>query len=268
MSLTLASIHIYPIKSLGGFEVSEAKLTDRGLEHDRRWMLVDEEGMFISQREVPALACLHTSPNGVGIEVTDVRNEEQIIIPWKIDHGDRSRAQVWSDKITLLHYAEADEWFSDRLNSRIRLMHLPDSTKRRTDGRYASSLNSLSDGFPYLIASQASLDDLNERLLNEGKQPVGMERFRPNLVIAGGEAFQEDQWREISIGTVPFSLVKPCARCVIVTIDQTTGALGKEPLRTLATYRSRRNKIYFAMNAVARGEGVLSVGDPITIHQE
>jgi uncharacterized protein YcbX len=115
----------------------------------------------------------------------------------------------------------------------------------------------LSDGFPYLIISQASLEDLNGRL----KEPVGMERFRPNLVIAGGAAFQEDGWRSVRIGTARFDLVKPCGRCIIITTDQRTSERDKEPLRTLATYRSKVNKVLFGMNAVGDAEGTVRVGD-------
>ncbi len=269
MTLSLASIHIHPIKSLGGFSIEEARITDRGLEGDRRWMLVDETGVFITQREVPELACLHTSPSHGGFTVTDLRNGRSIEIPWKIDQGEEIRVEVWSDKVAALHQADFDQWFSEALDRKVRLVFMPDQSKRRTDGRYAKSLNSFSDGFPYLIVSQLSLDDLNEKLARSGSPveevKVPMDRFRPNLVIAGGEAFQEDNWRSIAIGEVGFDLVKPCARCVIVTTDQQTGKREKEPLRTLSTYRKKGNNVLFAMNAVARGEGKIRCGDPIEV---
>jgi uncharacterized protein YcbX len=260
-TLTLASIHIHPIKSLGGYPVSEARLTDRGLEHDRRWMLVNAEGVFVTQRELPAMACLHTAPRADGFRVTDTRDGSTLDLPWTMAATGTRMASVWSDRVRTetLHPAWS-AWFSERLGAPLALVHMPDSTKRRTDGRYADGLTSLSDGFPYLIASQASLDDLNARL----KEAVGMERFRPNLVIAGGDAFQEDGWRTIHIGAARFDLVKPCARCAVVTTDQRTGERGREPLRTLASYRSTSNKVRFGMNAVGDPAGVVRVGDPVT----
>jgi uncharacterized protein YcbX len=261
MSLTLRSIHVHPVKSLGGFAVEEARLTDRGLEHDRRWMLVDEGGRFLSQRELAAMACLHCGPTADGFRVSDVRNGDRIELPCSIIGGVRHPVTVWDDPVeALLGDHTWNRWFSKRLGRDVQLVYMPDSSERPTDAQYANGLTSLSDGFPFLIVSQASLDDLNARL----PAPIGMERFRPNLVIAGGSPFQEDAWGRIHIGTVSFELVKPCARCVIVTTDQRTGERGKEPLRTLASYRSEGNKVLFGMNAVGDVEGVVRVGDPVT----
>lgn len=257
MSLKLASIRIHPIKSLGGFSVPEARLTDRGLEHDRRWMLVDAEGCFITQREVPAMACLHCTPNANGFSVTDTRNHDRIDLPWTLDGGDAHRAMVWSDAVEVTHAPDAmSSWFAKRLGVPCSLTYMPDTTSRPMDTDYADGVTSLSDGFPYLIISEASLDDLNGRL----SVPVPMDRFRPNLVIAGGEPYQEDAWRSVRIGSARFDLVKPCGRCVITTTDQATGIRGKEPLRTLATYRSREGKVIFGMNAVGQGD-VVRLGD-------
>ncbi|MBK9177708.1 MAG: MOSC domain-containing protein [Flavobacteriales bacterium] len=258
MSLTLASIHIYPIKSLGGFSVQQARLTDRGLEHDRRWMLVDEEGRFITQRECPAMACLHCEEQEDGFGVVDLRSGDLLLLPWSFNSSAWATVEVWDDRLRLcLTRHEWSVWFSKRLDRELNLVYMPDSAARPIDSRYAEGLTSLSDGYPYLIVSKASLDDLNARL----PEPVDMERFRPNLVIAGGAAFQEDNWKELAIGSTRFQLVKPCARCVITTTDQRTGERGKEPLRTLASYRSTGNKVLFGMNAVARGGDVLRVGD-------
>lgn len=260
MSLHLASIHVYPVKSLGGFAVQEARLTDRGLEHDRRWMLVDEQGTFMTQRELASMACLHCSPLPSGFRVTDLRNGSTIELPWSLAEGERHKVSVWSDVLSALHGEAAwDAWFSASLERPVRLMYMPNASKRCTDGRYAKGLTSLSDGFPYLIVSQASLDELNTRL----SAPIGMERFRANLAVAGGTAFQEDAWSNIQIGDARFQLVKPCARCVVITTDQRTGERSKEPLRTLATYRSKGNKVLFGMNAVGDVSGALRVGDVV-----
>ena len=262
MSLAVASLHVYPIKSLGGFMLNEAHLTDRGFEHDRRWMLVDEAGVFVTQREAPEMACLHLRPKNNGSQVVDIRTDRTLDLPWTIAAGVERMCSVWSDRVRTVVGDEAwSAWFSECLGRSVTLVHMPMRTRRRVDGRYAQGLTSLSDSFPYLIISQASLDELNGR----SEVPVGMDRFRPNIVLAGGHAFQEDTFAQIRIGDVRFHLVKPCARCVIVTTDQRTGERGKEPLRTLATYRSSNNKVLFGMNAMGDGDGIVRVGDEVTI---
>lgn len=269
MSLTLASIHIHPVKSLGGFEVKEARLTDRGLEHDRRWMLVDEVGRFISQREVPAMACLHCAPQQGGFRVTDVRDGAQLELPWMLDGTERMRATVWDDPVAVIRASSGiSTWLSERLHTALELVYMPDDSARPTDERFAKAFTSLSDGFPYLILSQASLNDLNSRLPVD--EVVPMDRFRPNLVIAGGTAFQEDRWQRIEVGGVAFDLVKPCARCVIPNTDQRTSARAKEPLRTLSNFRKRITddgavRVEFGMNAVAKAGSTIRTGDPVHI---
>lgn len=266
MILSLASIHVYPVKSLGGFAVQEATLTDRGLEHDRRWMLVDNNGRFISQREVPSMACLHTSTMASGFRVTDVRDGATIDLPWSLADGEFRHASVWDDMVQVIEGPSRHAlWFGERIGVPCALVYMPDQTKRATDPDYAAAFTSLSDAFPYLIISQASLLDLNERI--GSTQRVPMDRFRPNLVIAGGTPFQEDDWRRISIGTSHFDLVKPCARCVITTTEQYTGQRGKEPLRTLANFRKRggqgSSRVDFGMNAIGTTGSTVRVGDAV-----
>ncbi len=267
MKLQLASIHIHPIKSLGGFAVMEARITDRGLNHDRRWMLVDATGRFLSQRELPAMACLHTTPLEQGFRITDVRSGDTLELPWLLESGASWQAQVWSDPVEVITAEEhLSAWFSVRLGAKVRLVHMPDRSVRPTDARYADATTSLSDAFPYMLLSQTSLDDLNLRLAEKDRVP--MDRFRPNLVIAGGTPFQEDGWRRIGIGTAAFELVKPCARCVITTTDQRTGVRGIEPLATLAQYRRRptdQNKLDFGMNAIATSGRTIRVGDAVQV---
>lgn len=265
MSLSVASIHVYPIKSLGGFTVQEGRLTDRGLEHDRRWMLIDGGGRFVSQRELPAMACLHCTPLPNGFRITDVRDGDALHMPWRTSHGTERSASVWDDVVTVISApSELSNWIRGKLDNDLTLVYMPDQSTRPTDVRYADAATSLSDGFPYLIISQASLDDLNARIDTAARVP--MDRFRPNIVVAGGTAFQEDDWRSITIGQARFQLVKPCARCPIPTTDQRTGERGKEPLRTLATYRRRGvgEGVFFGMNAIADGEGSVRTGDLVT----
>jgi len=284
MALTVASLHIYPIKSLGGFSVAEARTTDRGFEHDRRWMLVDGNGRFITQREVPSMACLHCSMFADGFRVTDTRDGAMIDLPWEIRSGTRRQASVFSDTVEVLDAAAGlPGWFSEKLKLPCMPVFMPDDSKRPVDPTYAKGITSLSDGYPYLIISQASLDDLNARIHADQMIPgsddqmmgapvelLGMERFRPNIVIAGGTALQEDGWKEIAIGGHRFSLVKPCGRCVITTTDQWTGERGKEPLGTLASFRKRiagdgTIKVDFGMNAMAQPGGLVRVGEVVTV---
>ena len=261
MPLSVASLHIHPVKSLGGFAVNEACISDRGFEHDRRWMLVDVNGVFITQREAAQMACLHCSPLADGFRVTDTRDGDHIDLPWSIHEGASGRVRVWDDTVdVVLAPVEASAWFSRKLGITAVLCFMPDDAQRPIDPTYAQGITSLSDGFPYLIISRSSLDDLNARMA----APLPMDRFRPSIVIAGGEAFQEDRWKEIVIGDARFALVKPCARCAITTTDQRTGERGKEPLSTLATYRRRGHGVDFGMNAVAMDEGFVRVGDPVT----
>lgn len=260
MTLTLASIHIHPIKSLGGFMVKSARITDRGLEHDRRWMLVDRGGTFVTQREHAMMACLHCTPIDEGFRVTDVRDGSFIDVPWSIPGPERVRVQVWSSKLAALGCdALADRWFSERLGVPLRLVYMPSASKRRSSPFHApaGTLNSFSDAYPYMLLSRASLDDLNARL----EQALPLDRFRANLVIAGGHAFQEDAWRDVRIGGAHMQLVKPCARCVMTTVDQRMGKRSAEPLRTLATYRLKGNNVLFGMNAVALSGSEVHVGD-------
>lgn len=267
MELRLASLHIHPIKSVGGMAVNEARLSDRGLEHDRRWMLVDAEGRFMTQRELPVLAMLHTEPRVDGFRVRDTRDGAHLDLPWILDATQTRMCSVWSDRVRCITApSDLSAWFSERCSTRLELVYLPDSTRRRTDGRYAKAITSLSDGFPYLVVNAASLRDLNERGQRTHADwiPVPMDRFRPNLVIEGAAPWVEDAWRTVQVGGVCFELVKPCGRCVIINTDQTTGARNAEPLRTLATFRSKGNKVLFGMNAVCADAGSVRVGDLVT----
>ena len=263
MPTSLASIHVYPIKSLGGFSVQEVRLTDRGLEHDRRWMLIDPEGRFLTQRECPAMAGLHCAPYGNSFRVNDTRSGNSIDMPWSLADAERVIAKVWDDEVQLmLGSVIMHHWFSEALQRPVRLAYMPDSTIRNTDPVYADVHVALNDGYPALIISQASLDELNARL----ETPMPMDRFRPNFVIAGGVPFQEDDWTTIIIDEEHFSIVKPCARCVIITTDQQTGERSTEPLRTLATFRSVGNKVRFGMNATFVGGGTVHVGAPVHVN--
>jgi uncharacterized protein YcbX len=221
------------------------------------------------------MACLHCSPTENGFHVTDIRDNDSIVLPWELDRGETQRASVWSDEVDVLTTpVEVSAWFADKLGITCGLVYMPESAHRAVDPTYATGITSLSDGFPYLILSQASLDDLNARIPSADPHigpsaHLPIDRFRPNIVIAGGSAFQEDGWKEIAIGDARFSMLKPCARCAIPTIDQRTGERGKEPTRTLATYRRRAGpegqvKVEFGMNAMASEGLLVRTGDVVS----
>lgn len=262
--LTVSGLFIYPIKSLGGLSLPAATLTDRGFRYDRRWMLIDENNRFLSQREVPAMAFLDAIIQEEYLLVTDKRTADLIMIPYEPLTSETTMVSVWGDNCLAQRVSdEADAWFSHHLDMSCRLVYMPDSTQRTVDEEYAHNreITSFSDGYPLLIIGQASLDDLNGRLAS----PVPMNRFRPNIVFTGGLPFQEDDMKQFSIGDIRFFGVKPCARCVITTIDQETGIKAKEPLKTLSTYRAKNQKIYFGQNLLFNGSGTVNVGDMITL---
>jgi uncharacterized protein YcbX len=262
--IQIQDLYIYPIKSLGGYRVEEAEVTPRGLAHDRRWMLIDQNHRFLTQREHPTMALLKVRPAEKGFRITDQNHPDQMLeIPWTCT-GEALEVEIWGDRcqaVTLS--AEADAWFTQALGSPCRLVYMPESSRRQVDLNYApeGTITGFTDGYPILMISQASLDDLNARL----SVSVPMNRFRPNLVIAGAEAYAEDRMDSFDINGIAFRGVKPCARCVMTTIDQETGTAGKDPLRTLASYRQNGNKVLFGQNVLGQGSVVLKVGDPVSV---
>lgn len=257
----LTEIWVYPIKSLGGISMPTARVEMRGLQHDRRWMLVDENGQFLTQREFAEMALLKTGFDSGHLTVYHSGTPSEVLrIPLDLPASEytKTRVKVWSDAVSGQALPpEINQWFSEVLKHPVRLVRMPDTTRRHTDGRYApkGQLVSFADGFPFLLVGQTSLDDLNSRL----EQPLPMNRFRPNFVFTGGTPFEEDQWRDFTIGDVQFRGVKPCARCAIITTDQQTGFRGVEPTKTLATFRKNGNKILFGQNVIWLGTGDSSV---------
>lgn len=267
--LELSEIWVYPVKSLGGILLQEAEVTDRGLELDRRWLLVDDSGLFISQREHPDLALFRPEIAGNSLRITHRVNSEFIDValrPVFSDSSSKIQVTVWDDTIEAFEVSQiASEWFSKRIGFSVRLVYMPDESERKLDPKYSitgDEITSFSDAYPFLIIGQASLDDLNGRL----EVPVPMNRFRPNFVFTHGEAFEEDTWREFKIGDVPFVGVKPCDRCVMTTVDQEKGVIsGKDPLKTLAKYRNFGNKVLFGQNLIGLGLGTVKIGDAVRV---
>ncbi|OCX53320.1 oxidoreductase [Mucilaginibacter sp. PPCGB 2223] len=262
--LRVSQLFIYPVKSLGGIELSSAEVTDRGFKYDRRWMLVDDNNRFLSQREYAEMALLKVSIADTGLLVKHAHYPgDEILVPFKPQTDQTGRFVIWDDIVTGQYVSETtDQWFSRKLKINCRLVHMPDDSHRGVNPKYAADkITSFSDAYPFMMVGQSSLDDLNNRLAD--KIPVN--RFRPNLVFTGGEPFDEDTMGHIIINGIGFYGVKLCARCPIPTIDQDTIAKSKEPTKTLLTYRRRNNDVYFGQNFVHQGDGIISVGDEITV---
>lgn len=264
--MRLSEINVYPVKSLKGIPLNEARVEDRGLKFDRRWMLVDEKGKFITQREFPVMARLETSVEPALLRVAF--DGTKIEIPFADEPTENLRVAIWNSSVRSAVYPpETNEWFSDVLGTSCRLVVMPESSKRPVNPIYAvrkfRNTVSFADGYPFLLIGESSLADLNSKLA----EPVPMNRFRPNFAVAGSEPFAEDRWKKIRIGSTIFHVVKPCERCVITTIDQAAGdKTGTEPLKTLASFRTKNKKVLFGQNLIAdEPGGILRVGDPIEI---
>ena len=256
---TLSGLFVYPLKSARGIALARARVDARGLEHDRRWMVVDEQGVFVSQRTHPRLAMVGTALDGATLRLAAAGLPDLAVEP---PLGAATQpVRVWKDDVPgLLAPRAACEWVSEHLGARCRLVYQPDAARRRVAPPYEPArLVSFADAFPFLLLSEASLADLNRRL----DRPVPMDRFRPNLVVSGCAPHAEDSWRRIRIGDVPFTVAKPCSRCVVVTTDQSTGERHREPLATLSTYRLFDGKVLFGQNLIHESEGTLSPGAPV-----
>ena len=262
--LRVSQLYIYPVKSLGGIALDKATVTDRGFQYDRRWMLVDHNNLFISQREIHQMALLKLKITDNGILVNHSVKNEFYTIPFEPTKNEFVAVTIWDDTCAGQFVSdEADQWFSKILEIQCRLVYMPDDSHRITDQRYTAedSITSFSDAYPFLMIGQASLVDLNSRL----NEPLPMSRFRPNIVFTGGEPYEEDMMHTFTIGNITFYGVKLCARCVMTTIDQETAIAGKEPLKTLARYRFKNNKIMFGQNLAHKGLGEIKVGDRLEV---
>lgn len=275
-SYTLSEIWIYPVKSLGGIRLQESFATERGLQYDRRWMLIDIQNRFLSQRELPEMALI----------LPEIVEENGNLIALKFSHkldGSKSYflhdptfshkeskkilATVWDDTVQVIEVEDdVNNWLSDTLGQKCKLVFMPNEAHRKVDKKYAitgQEVTSLSDGYPFLIIGEESLKLLNSKL----EEQVPINRFRPNFVFKGGEPHDEDLWGEFFINDVQFFGVKNCARCPVPNIDQATALQSKEPIKTLSQYRKFNKKVYFGQNLLIGKTGKVSVGDIISFHQ-
>ncbi len=268
MPITVASLHAYPVKSLRGHDLLRADVRHEGLAGDRRWLIVDANNRFLTQREVRAMATLDVAQTAGGIEIAHADAGRMAVAEPGAD-APVSDVVVWRDTVKARHASLAvDAWLSGVLGRTVRLVHMHDGTARPSSSSSAlpGEHVSFADGFPMLVASTSSLDNLNAR----GMSGHIMRQFRPNIVVSGAEPWAEDTWRTIRIGAVTLRIAKPCARCVVTTLDPETGVQlsPNEPLQTLSAFhRAADGGIIFGQNAVALGLGlgVIAVGDPVEI---
>jgi len=261
--MRVTGLYVYPLKAARGLSLEEAKLDGFGIEGDRRWCLVGDDGRVITQRDCPVLATLEVTQSGGGLEVRAAGRSPLRVRRPQPDQEVRP-VDVWADRTEgLAAGAEADTWFEALVGRSCRLLFMPSTTHRQVSPAFGrpGDLVSFADGYPLLLTSEASLAELNRRLDTD----VPMDRFRPNLVVDGSEPFAEDQWAKIRVGDTSFRVVKPCARCVVTTTDQRTGIRNREPLRTLATFRRVDDKVLFGENLIHDGPGPVSRGDRVEV---
>jgi len=263
--MSVTGLFIYLLKSCGGITLNEARIAERGFEYDRRWMLIDENRTCINQIMQPRLACISPKLTSGGLEL-QASQMETLIVPYEPETD-----QVLTVKVlkkfceAVVVNTQANNWFSGFLHRPCQLVYMPETTHRPVNPHYAlnQDIVSFANGYPFHIVGQASLDALNQRL----RHPVPMNRFRPNIVIAGAEPFDEDRWQTIRINKQFFYLVKPCNRCAITMVDQETGKrAGKEPLKTLTSFRRFERHVFFGRYVLSSSPGgIVKVDDPVEI---
>lgn len=259
----ISELNTYPVKSFKGISHHQIKVGLKGPEWDRRWMVVNPEGGFVSQRQFPQMALVEVSIDAKGVTISFPGRQ-----PLKVEKseiGARREVTVWNSICRAIDQGEeAQKWLTEVLGIDCSLVYLPEDSVRNVNPGYARKETDqlgFADAYPFLLISEASLEELNSRL----EVPIPMNRFRPNLVVRGAKPFEEDTWKTIQIGDMLFDLVKPCSRCVVTCTDQTTAERGVEPLKTLAEYRKFPGGIMFGQNTIHHGPGVLKVGDSVKI---
>ncbi len=265
--LTLSKINIFPVKSLDGYSPPSAIVEKRGLQYDRRWMMTDLDGMFMTLRNNGRMALLKAIVENNILTIFEKENpQNQIKVsvfnentveernPEAIGKG-VIETEIWNDRVlSTIVSKEANAFLSDFLQKKCQLVTMPSSTKRHVDAQYntGNDIVSFADGYPFLIIGEASLQDLNDRIIERHppNAPLSMRRFRTNFVFSGGAPFEEDTFKNFKIGDMDFIGVKPCARCVLPNRDPDSGIKGTEPLDTLMTFRQEGTKILFGQNVV------------------
>ncbi|WP_100640267.1 MOSC domain-containing protein [Marinobacter salexigens] len=256
------SLYVYPVKSLAGIQVPYFEIDDFGPKGDRRWMIVDGERRFVTQREIPGMARITTSFTGDAVSV-HIPGEGDFILQ---QTDQELRVLVWRDWVKAVEgEASASAALSRFCGKELRFVYMPDSSFRRVDAGRVTEYRRVgfADGFPFLITNLASLNELSSRL----DASVDMRRFRPNIVIHGPAPWQEDHWHALEIGETRFDIVKPSSRCIVTTVDPDTGVKdpGMQPLRELSGYRRAPDGVIFGQNAIHESPGVVHLDDSVTV---
>ena len=268
--LTIASIHIYPVKAGRAIDVTETEVEPCGLAGDRRWLVVDPDGQFITQRAEPTLALLGAR-YGTGRSLhLSAPGQPPLLVPAPAEAAGAEMlwVRVWQSKVRAAAAgAVADAWFSVFLSRPVRLVHLDDPTRRQVDPEFSAPEDrvSFADGYPLLLTNVGSLAALGRWLIEDGHPAVPMTRFRPSVVVAGPAPWAEDGWHRIQLGPVPFRVVKPCGRCVVTTIDQQTAERGRQPLAMLGRRRRFGQQLVFGQNLIPDAAGTIRIGDPVRV---
>ncbi len=252
-----------------GISLDSVELDKFGFKFDRRWMLIDENNKFVTQRQQTKMCLIDVSLTETGLLVSS-NNSSELFIDFKNFSETSIDVKIWTDSCQAkVASGHINKWFSDFLQAKLRLVYMDDSEVRQVDQYYAKDPNkqvNFADGFPILLISQGSLNDLNQKLQAKSEAAVPMQRFRPNIVINNQIAFEEDQWHKVTIGDIEMAVVKPCSRCIIPTIDIQTASKSKQPLATLREYRQRADmKILFGQNLIHQQQGSLSLGDLLKV---
>ncbi len=259
--MNIESLHVYPIKGVRRVTVKYAAVEWRGLRHDRRWMVVDAHGKAVTQRERSELALIRARVDQEGLAL-EAGGMPALRIAVPSEDVPARQVTIWGATVRArMVDAEVDNWLSAFLQMPCHLVYMPGDSERYVDPAFGTGLVSFADGYPLLITSLESLEDLNTRL----EEPVSMTRFRPNVVAVGGKPYEEDCWRRIKIGEVYFKAAKPCSRCTVTTVDQETAHRGKEPLKTMDRFRKHGSKVYFGQNLIPENLGILRTGDPVEV---
>jgi uncharacterized protein YcbX len=266
----IASLHVYPVKGARGTTLEHAELFASGIRNDRRFMVIGADGAFVTQRRHPSMALVDVAIAGDHMTVAVAGMTASVALAPLHLQRPRCRVRIWDDEVDAVDVGgEGAELFSDYLGERCSLVFMPPDVIRPVKAPYGRTNDRVgfADGFPVLVASLSSLADLNARLQQNGMEPVPMDRFRPSIVVEGGEPFAEDKAPMAHFGSVVLRMPKRCGRCQVTTVDQMTGATSKEPLRTLASYRTDANKVNFGMNAIpdlaTDASAVIHVGDTV-----
>ncbi|HEX5756329.1 MAG TPA: MOSC domain-containing protein [Arenimonas sp.] len=262
--MQLSALHIHPVKSCAALSPESIRVESRGAVDDRRWMLVDPEGRFITGRQLPLLVRLQAEPVDGGLQLR--LGDASHFVPAPAATAARHEVVIWKDRVSAaLADAASSVWLSEQFSRPVQLVHMDEAAHRPvslTHGQPGDEV-SFADGYPLLLLSQGAVDALSQRV----GRPMDARRFRPNLIVSGTAPHAEDNWRRVRIGGIRFDVVKPCVRCVFTTVDPERGEREPdgEPLATLKTYRRMGDGVTFGMNLIPRDTGVVSVGDAVEV---